>query len=123
MVPSSPTSGRTRYGPGSPGQRHGISRLPGVDGDKPLRTKFKRYPLGSFHLDIAEVHSEEGRLLLLVAIDRISEFAFAELREKATRRVCGRRGVPISAPNRPVAYVPDQAVQPAAFSTSEAHIA
>ena len=31
-------------------QRHGISRLPEVDGDKPPRSKFKRYPLGYFHV-------------------------------------------------------------------------
>ena len=27
-------------------QRHGISRLPDMDGDKPQRQKFKRYPIG-----------------------------------------------------------------------------
>ena len=88
-------------------QRHGISRLPEVAGDKPLRSKFKRSlrvppqpasqavapgalrPLGYFHIDIAEVHTEEGRLYLLVAIDRTSKFAFVELHEKATRRVAG----------------------------------
>ncbi|KAA2211146.1 IS481 family transposase, partial [Pseudoroseomonas oryzae] len=43
-------------------QRHGISRLPETDGDKPRRAKFKRYPIGYFHIDIAEVHTEEGRL-------------------------------------------------------------
>ena len=53
-------------------QRHRISRLPETDGDKPLRSKFKRYPIGFFHIDIAEVHTEEGRLYLLVAIDRTS---------------------------------------------------
>ena len=70
-------------------QRHGISRLPEVDSDKPQRAKFKRYPLGYFHVDIAEVHTEEGRLYLLVAIDRTSKFAFVELHQKATRRVAG----------------------------------
>ncbi len=70
-------------------QRHGISRLPEVEGDKPQRSKFKRYPIGFFHIDIAEVHTEEGRLYLLVAIDRTSKFAFVELHEKATRRVAG----------------------------------
>ena len=70
-------------------QRHRISRLPETDGDKPLRSKFKRYPIGFFHIDIAEVHTEEGRLYLLVAIDRTSKFAFAELHEKVTRRVAG----------------------------------
>jgi hypothetical protein len=70
-------------------QRHGISRLPEVEGDKPARAKFKRYPIGYFHIDIAEVHTGEGRLYLLVAIDRTSKFAFFELHEKATRRVAG----------------------------------
>lgn len=36
-------------------QRHGISRLPDEAGDKPKRSKFKRYPTGFFHIDIAEV--------------------------------------------------------------------
>jgi transposase InsO family protein len=35
------------------------------------------------------VHTEEGRLYLFVAIDRTSKFAFAQLHEKATRRVAG----------------------------------
>src|SRR3954465_8083116 len=70
-------------------QRHGISRLPNVDGDKPKRSRFKAYPLGYFHIDIAEVHTAEGRLYLFVAIDRTTKFAFVELHEKATRRVAG----------------------------------
>jgi transposase InsO family protein len=70
-------------------QRHGISRLPEVDGDKPKRSCFKTYPLGYFHIDLAEVHTAEGRLYLLVAIDRTTKFAFVELHEKATRRVAG----------------------------------
>jgi transposase InsO family protein len=70
-------------------QRHGISRLPDTDGDKPQRSKFKRYPIGFFHIDIAEVRSEQGRLYLLVAIDRTSKFAFVELHERVTRRVAG----------------------------------
>jgi transposase InsO family protein len=68
-------------------QRHGISRLPDVQGEKPDKRKFKAYPLGYFHIDIAEVHTEQGKLYLLVAIDRTSKFAFVELHEKATRRV------------------------------------
>jgi hypothetical protein len=38
-------------------ERHGISRLPEVAGDKPARKKFHSYPIGYFHLDIAEVRS------------------------------------------------------------------
>lgn len=36
-------------------QRHGISRLPDVEGDKPKKQKFAAYPMGYFHIDIAEV--------------------------------------------------------------------
>tara|TARA_R110002012_G_scaffold287560_1_gene479972 strand:+ start:281 stop:517 length:237 start_codon:yes stop_codon:yes gene_type:complete len=32
-------------------QRHGISRLPEVEGDKPAKKKFKRCPTGYFHVD------------------------------------------------------------------------
>jgi transposase InsO family protein len=68
-------------------QRHDISRLPEVDGGKPKRSKFKSYPLGSFHIDSAEVRTEEGRLYLIVGIDRTTKFAFVELHQKATRRI------------------------------------
>src|SRR5918998_1198776 len=68
-------------------QRHGIARLPDTEGDKPRRSRFKAYPIGYFHVDIAEVHTEEGRLSLFVAIDRTSKFAFAQLHERATRRI------------------------------------
>ena len=53
-------------------QRHGISRLPDVEGDKPDKKKFKSYPIGYFHIDIAEVQTAEGKLYLYVAIDRTS---------------------------------------------------
>jgi len=68
-------------------QRHGIARLPDVECDEPKRSRLKVYPIGYFHLDIAEVHTEEGRLHLFVAIDRTSKFAFAQLHERATRRI------------------------------------
>jgi transposase InsO family protein len=68
-------------------QRHGIARLPETDGAKPNRSRFKSYPIGYFHIDIAEVRTEEGKLHLFVAIDRTSKFAFVQLHEKATRRV------------------------------------
>jgi transposase InsO family protein len=64
-------------------QRHGISRLPEIDGDKPTRKKFKRYPIGYFHVDLAELRTAEGKLYLFVAIDRTSKFAFAQLVERA----------------------------------------
>jgi transposase InsO family protein len=63
-------------------QRHDISRLPEVEGDKPKK-KFKRYPIGYFHVDIAEVRTAEGKLYMFVAIDRTSKFAFVRLEKKA----------------------------------------
>ncbi|MER9507294.1 DDE-type integrase/transposase/recombinase, partial [Mesorhizobium sp. M0217] len=68
-------------------QRHGIGRLPDVEGDKPARKKFKAYPIGYFHIDVAEVRTEQGKLHMFVAIDRTSKFAFVELHEKATTAV------------------------------------
>jgi len=67
-------------------QRHGIGRLPEVQGDKPMKKAFKVYPIGYFHIDIAEVQTAEGKLYLFVAIDRTSKFAFTELHAKATTR-------------------------------------
>ena len=62
-------------------QRHGISRLPDVRGEP--KRKFRSYPIGYVHIDIAEVRTEEGKLYLFVAIDRTSKFVFVKLVEKA----------------------------------------
>jgi hypothetical protein len=51
-------------------QRHGIGRLPDVEGEKPAKKKFKTYPIGYFHIDIAEVRTEQGKLHMFVAIAR-----------------------------------------------------
>jgi transposase InsO family protein len=67
-------------------QRHGISRLPEIEGDKATKKTFKPYPIGFFHIDIAEVRTEEGKLYLFVAVDRTSKYAFARLMAKATTR-------------------------------------
>ena len=63
-------------------QRHGCSRLPKAESERKIKKKFKSYPIGYFHVDIAEVQTSEGRLYLFVAIDRTSKFAYAELHEK-----------------------------------------
>jgi hypothetical protein len=68
-------------------QRQGISRPPEVHGALPAKQKVKKSPLGSCHIDIAEVHAEEGGLYLFVAIDRARTFACAELHAKAPRRM------------------------------------
>ena len=63
-------------------QRHGISHLPDIEGDKPKRQRFKRYPIGFFHMDIADVQTAgpqatEGqrKLYLFFGIDRTSKEA------------------------------------------------
>ena len=66
-------------------KRHGISRLPELKGEVPTKQRFKSYPIGYVHIDIAEVATEEGKLHLFVAIDRTSKVAYAELHEKAKR--------------------------------------
>ena len=66
-------------------QRNGISRLPDVEGEKEPKRKFMAYPIGFFHIDIAEVQTAEGKLYLFVAIDRTSKFAFTQLVGQATR--------------------------------------
>src|SRR3954454_547135 len=68
-------------------QRRGIGRLPDVEGDRPAKKKFKAYPIGFFHIDIAEVRTEQGKLHMFVAIDRTSKFSFVELHEKPTTAV------------------------------------
>src|SRR5271167_1933664 len=67
-------------------ERHGISRLPEVEGDPPRKKKFDTYPIGFFHIDLAEVRTAEGKLYLFVAIDRTSKCAVVELVERADMR-------------------------------------
>jgi transposase InsO family protein len=66
-------------------QRNGVSRLPDVESEREPKRKFKAYPIGFFHIDIAEVQTAEGKLYLFVAIDRTSKFAFTQLVDQATR--------------------------------------
>jgi len=59
---------------------------PDIEGDKPKRQRFKRYPIGFFHIGIAEVQTAEGKLYLFVGIDRTSKFAVTQLVDEADRR-------------------------------------
>ena len=56
----------------------------------PCQTQIQgAYPIGYFHIDLAEVRTAQGKLYLLVAIDRTSKFAFVEMHEKVARRTGG----------------------------------
>src|SRR5579864_1390652 len=50
---------------------------------RPAKKKFRSYPIGFFHIDLAEVRTEQGKLYMFVAIDRTSKFAFVELHENS----------------------------------------
>lgn len=71
-------------------QRHDISRLPDLKGETEPKKKFKNYAIGYFHIDIAEVRTEEGKLHMFVAIDRTSKFVFIELHDRATRAIASQ---------------------------------
>ena len=64
-------------------ERHGISRLPEVEGDKPKKQCFASYAIGYVHIDIAEVSTAEGKLRVFVAIDRTVKFTFVQSVESA----------------------------------------
>jgi hypothetical protein len=69
---------------------HGINCLPDIARATPQKKKFRSYPIGYFHIDIAEVHTEEGKLRLFVAIDRASKFAYAELHTDAHKTIAAQ---------------------------------
>jgi len=93
-------------------QRHGISGLPEVEGDKPKK-RFKRYPIGYFHIDIAEVCTGEGKIRLFVAIDRTSKFAYVELHEKAGKMIAAQflRNLIAAVPYRVHTVLTDNGIQ------------
>ena len=57
-----------------------------MEGGKPKK-KFKKYPIGTIHVDIAEMRTEDGKLYLFVAIDRTSKLAHVELHERQTKAI------------------------------------
>jgi hypothetical protein len=80
--------------------------LPEVEGSRPSKKKFKAYPIGYFHIDIAELQTAEGELYLYVAIDRTSKFAFVQLVRKTGRTSASAprssdRGCPLQDPHGP----------------------
>ena len=71
-------------------ERHEISVIPKEKEEKRETKTFKDYPIGYFHVDIAQVNTEEGRLYMFVAIDRASKYAYVELHEKSTGEVAAQ---------------------------------
>ncbi len=62
-------------------QRHGLSRLPSQKDEAAPKKKFKDYPIGFVHVDIAELHVGKQKLYMFVGICRVSKYAYAEIFE------------------------------------------
>ena len=83
-----------------------------VEGDKPKK-RFKRHPIGCFHIDIAEVRTGEGKIRLFVAIDHTSKFAYVDLHEKAGKRIAAQflRNLIAAVPYRVHTVLTDNGIQ------------
>ena len=71
-------------------QRHGISRVPDIAGEKPGKKQFQAYPSGSCPSDIAEVRTDEGTRHLCGAIARACKFADAAWHAEAHTMVAAQ---------------------------------
>jgi transposase-like protein len=63
-------------------QRHGISRLP-IEETRTQRKRFKTYEIGYVHIDSCELRHADGRLVMFLAIDRVSKFTHVEFHDCA----------------------------------------
>lgn len=66
-------------------ERAGISQLP-KESNPRMKKAFKKHPPGYFHIDIAEVRTEEGKLYLFVGIDRTTKYTYARFYKRAKRQ-------------------------------------
>jgi hypothetical protein len=63
-------------------QRHGVSRLP-VEETQERRKRFKTYEIGYVRIDSCELRHAEGKLVMFLAIDRVSKFTSVEFHDSA----------------------------------------
>ena len=63
-------------------QRHGISRVP-IEETREQRKRFKTYEIGYVHIDSCELRHADGKLVLFLAIDRVSKFTYVEFHNSA----------------------------------------
>lgn len=55
-------------------ERHGTSHLPESFDKGSKRCKFADTTIGTFHMDIGELHLAQGKLNMFLAMGRISKF-------------------------------------------------
>ena len=63
-------------------QRHGVSRLP-IEETKEQRKRFKTYEIGYVQIDSCELRHADGKLIMFLAIDRVSKFTYVEFHDSA----------------------------------------
>jgi hypothetical protein len=63
-------------------QRHGVSRLP-VEETQERRKRFKTYEIGYVHIDSCELRHADGKLVMFLAIDRVSKFTYVQFHDSA----------------------------------------
>jgi transposase-like protein len=63
-------------------QRHGISQLPKEEAPH-KRSRFKSYEIGYVHIDSCELRHADGKLIMFLAIDRVSKFTYIEFHDSA----------------------------------------
>ena len=63
-------------------QRHGISQLPKEE-TTGKRSRFKNYEIGYVHIDSCELRHADGKLIMFLAIDRVSKFTYIEFHDCA----------------------------------------
>jgi len=64
-------------------QRHGVSRLPANEEKASKRGRFAETTIGFVHIDSCELRLAEGRLVMFLAIDRVSKFTVVEFHDSA----------------------------------------
>ena len=70
-------------------KRNNLNVLPKEPKDKKSIEKFKDYDIGFIHVDIAQVHTGEGKAYLFVGIDRKTRSVYAELYDNMrTKTAC-----------------------------------
>ena len=66
-------------------QRHGISRLPANEEKASKRGSFAETTIGFVHIDSCELRHAQGRLVMFLAIDRVSKFTVVEFHDSASK--------------------------------------
>ena len=65
-----------------PRTQGGISRLP-IEETREQRKRFKTYEIGYVHIDSCELRHADGKLVMFLAIDRVSKFTYVEFHDSA----------------------------------------